>query len=578
MRSWAGSVSGLEYPTRRSPPSSDERFVDDKEIGGRSVRGRLTARGRQRQHVSSAPQSGHASDGWVPQHIEPRQSTRDVRCVLAIRTSPDYRWRESVSMRPFHESLVAIAVGMTTAFAVSACTDNTAPVVAPATAAIDADFAAPATTGVYAYVTNIGSDNVSLINTATRAVVATIPVGRAPMGVAVRPDGAFAYAVSIGDHSVSVINTATNAVEATIRVGRHPYGIAVQPDGAFAYVTAQSDATVTVFETTSNSVVDVIPVGNGPWKVAFTPNGAAAYVTNTGDNTTSVISTSSRSIIATIGVGIHPIGVAVTSGGAWVGVANCVSGSVSLIKTINNARWFDANIGGGCPYDLTFSPNGNLAYVTVPDSGLVAVFDRLDGFKRIATIPIREGPRAIAMTPGEATAYVTVGSSQRVAVVNTASNTVESIIPVNSNPFGVAFGRLPVVPRPHRPPPFGPHTGAADKAYVELCNRSALGAPSTRFRVIADIKGGSTWLTKDEYSVDLPSGGCTDVWFNPLDALSRVRIMAKPPAGYAVSCLNSQVGPGNRTFPPTNCTANDQSIVFNSLDIGHLIEFTNATK
>ena len=40
-----------------------------------------------------------------------------------------------------------------------------------------------------AYITNLGSDNLSVIATATNTVTATIPVGREPYGVAVSPDG-----------------------------------------------------------------------------------------------------------------------------------------------------------------------------------------------------------------------------------------------------------------------------------------------------------------------------------------------------------------------------------------------------
>ena len=39
----------------------------------------------------------------------------------------------------------------------------------------------------FAYVTNSGSNNVSVIDTATNTVVATVPVGENPWGVAVTP-------------------------------------------------------------------------------------------------------------------------------------------------------------------------------------------------------------------------------------------------------------------------------------------------------------------------------------------------------------------------------------------------------
>ena len=73
-----------------------------------------------------------------------------------------------------------------------------------------------------AYISNQGSNSVSVINTATNAVVATVGVGTNPSGVAVTPDGTRAYVANTGSNSVSVINTATNAVVATVAVGNLP--------------------------------------------------------------------------------------------------------------------------------------------------------------------------------------------------------------------------------------------------------------------------------------------------------------------------------------------------------------------
>ena len=84
-----------------------------------------------------------------------------------------------------------------------------------------------------------------MIDTATNTVIATIPVGNCPAGVAVSPDGATAYVANL-DGTVSVIDTATNTVTATITVGDGPSGVAVSPDGTRAYVTNSEDGTVSV--------------------------------------------------------------------------------------------------------------------------------------------------------------------------------------------------------------------------------------------------------------------------------------------------------------------------------------------
>src|SRR6516164_557131 len=80
-----------------------------------------------------------------------------------------------------------------------------------------------------AYVTNDGSGDVSVIDTATNTVTATITVGTAPFAVAVSPDGGTVYVANIDSDNVSAIATATNKVIATITVGSAPEGVAVSP-------------------------------------------------------------------------------------------------------------------------------------------------------------------------------------------------------------------------------------------------------------------------------------------------------------------------------------------------------------
>lgn len=74
----------------------------------------------------------------------------------------------------------------------------------------------------FAYITNTKSNSVSVIDTATNTVIATVAVGSFPYGVAVHPDGSRVYVVNAGSNTVSVINTATNTVVGTVQVGTAP--------------------------------------------------------------------------------------------------------------------------------------------------------------------------------------------------------------------------------------------------------------------------------------------------------------------------------------------------------------------
>lgn len=86
--------------------------------------------------------------------------------------------------------------------------------------------------GSSAYVTKLTANAVGIIDTATNTLeAASIPVGQFPLALAVTPDGAFVYATNGGsffaNSTVSVISTATNTVVATVPVGSVPQGIAI---------------------------------------------------------------------------------------------------------------------------------------------------------------------------------------------------------------------------------------------------------------------------------------------------------------------------------------------------------------
>jgi YVTN family beta-propeller protein len=89
--------------------------------------------------------------------------------------------------------------------------------------------------------------------------------------VAITPDGSRAYVTDDVDSSVSVIDTATNTVFATVAVGRSPTVVAITPDGTRAYVTNFNSESISVIDTAKNTVVATLEGGFYPWGVAITP-------------------------------------------------------------------------------------------------------------------------------------------------------------------------------------------------------------------------------------------------------------------------------------------------------------------
>jgi YVTN family beta-propeller protein len=274
------------------------------------------------------------------------------------------------------------------------------------------------------------------------AVGSTIHVGSTPQGVAFSPSGSTAYVTNSGSNTVSVIKVSSGTVSSTVHVGSDPIAVAFSPDGASAYVVdSAAIGAVTVINVATHTVSSTIPVGSFPMDVAFTPNGAKAYVTNSSDDTVSAIDTSTKAVTATLDVGSHPVGVAVSPDGAKAYVTNANDGNVSVITVASDAVAPTPIAVGSDPLGIAFSPTDPKAYVAVygqsdPDS--VVVIDT-DSDSVTSTFGTVAGQSFLAFSPDGSKAYVADQDSNSVSVVDTSTDTVSATLKVGKDPRHVAF-------------------------------------------------------------------------------------------------------------------------------------------
>ncbi len=239
--------------------------------------------------------------------------------------------------------------------------------------------------GTLAYVTNYGSNTISVINTTIDSVTNTITVGNSltvgseAIGIAVTPNGNYIYVTnstsSNSIDNISVINTETNVVIKNIAVGIWPTGVAITPNDKLVYVTNYGSNTVSVINATTNLVVSTIIVGNEPMGIAFNPAGTLAYVTNYGSNTVSVINVKNSLVTNTIAVGKGPEGVAFNPAGTLAYVTNYGSNTVSVVDVSTDS--VINTIAENGPIGMAFNPSGTLAYVTNYGSDNVSVVANL---------------------------------------------------------------------------------------------------------------------------------------------------------------------------------------------------------
>ena len=241
-----------------------------------------------------------------------------------------------------------------------------------------------------------------VIDAATNAVIAKVPVGMHPAHVVVSPDGGFAYVTNGGDDTVSVIDTSLQRVVVTIPVGKFPHGIRISPDGKQAYVANLKGGSVSVIDTASQKEVAQVPAGKGPAQVGFTPDGRLVLVSLSQENAVAVIDPAMRKVIRKVAVGTVPIQLYVTPDSRTLLVANQGTPrkpgkTVSMIDLESFKITKTVATGAGA-HGVAVDRDGRYAYVTNSYANSVSVLDIRES-KVVATVGVGKGPNGISVTP-----------------------------------------------------------------------------------------------------------------------------------------------------------------------------------
>lgn len=318
-------------------------------------------------------------------------------------------------------------------------------------------------------VANMNDNTVSVIDPAAKRTVATIRTGNAPHEVAVSHNGRWAVVSNYGvrgapGNSLTVIDLAASppVVTRTIDLGDHknPHGSAFLPGDTLLLVTAQGEQAVLVVNVVRSRVDAVIPTHHPlDHMLALTANGRRAYTGNIGDGTVSELDVPGRAFVRAFPAAPNDEGIAVTPKGDQVWVGSNTAKTVSIIPTAT-ALVADTIGGFGMPYRMAVTPDGLTAIITDPPRGVVRFVNVATRKERGQTLVPPLGivttaefagspcPEGLVIAPDGKTVYVTLQGANSMAVIDIATRSIVSVIPVGVWPDGIAYStrRPPAAP------------------------------------------------------------------------------------------------------------------------------------
>ena len=284
------------------------------------------------------------------------------------------------------------------------------------------------------------------VSAGTFLVIGSIAVGQSPIGIAYDPVNNLLYVTNSGSNNVSVIDASTNQVVGSIAVATTPWDAAVDTVHGCLYVSEAGSNNVSVVSLSSDRVVKSLPTGYDPLGVAFDEANGQVFVANSGNSNVTVINTTTQSVVGSF-IMNAPVDLAVdaTHGKLFVTAAETNFTGVAAVAVVDPSTdqisgWVPSRANAGIAFD---SANGMVyaaGYLGLASGpyGLVDVFDGASDQVR-ASVNVGASPWGIAANPFTNYLYVANSLSDNVTVINGGSNTVAGWIPVGVMPYDVAF-------------------------------------------------------------------------------------------------------------------------------------------
>ena len=261
-------------------------------------------------------------------------------------------------------------------------------------------------------------------------------------GLGYSPDSKTLAVVSVGSNSVTLIDTATNKVRGTVYVGRSPHEPFFTPNGRELWVTVRGENYVSVIDPERMKETRRIEMANGPGMTMFGPDGKYAFVCSSFTPELAVIDVASHEIIKRLPqVSPFSPNIAVTpeNDEVWITLKD-----VGKVQVFNAKPPFDQKAvlnTGPITNHVNFANNrnGKFAYLTIGGANEVKAFRRGATPELVATIPVGELPHGIWPSGDGSRVYVALENGEHCVAIDTLANKIIATMPIGQTTQALVY-------------------------------------------------------------------------------------------------------------------------------------------
>jgi YVTN family beta-propeller protein len=267
----------------------------------------------------------------------------------------------------------------------------------------------------------------------------------------------YAYISNGGSNTVTVLDLVYLRQDRTLQVGTNPTNLAANPVRNEIYVVNAQSGTISVIDAENNRIAATIPVHRLPSFVSVDPTGHRAYVANSGSNTISILDLDRRREITVAGTGEQPDVDRISPDGRSLVVTNRGSNSVSIfdVPPYNSAETHEPPphlraAFPGCPgaSDAVILPDSSKAFIAcstghqvmavslaaAPGSWVAKQNPALTTDHMLTLLHVGKLPVHLAMKPDGGEIFVSNFGSDSISEIATGTNEVGGTYTIGSGP------------------------------------------------------------------------------------------------------------------------------------------------
>jgi YVTN family beta-propeller protein len=177
-------------------------------------------------------------------------------------------------------------------------------------------------------------DQVTLINTKTRAKMEPIRLGSTAGPAVILPDNSKVFIADLGEKKISVVSLPQNKLYSSLKMGAPPIALLLKPDGGEIFALSDLASTMMIVDAFHDNVERTFSFGSHPVAGVFRRDMSLLYVANSGDGSVQVLDVQTREVVASVHVGMSPVALALTPdpGERLLVVADRAASSLDILQ------------------------------------------------------------------------------------------------------------------------------------------------------------------------------------------------------------------------------------------------------